>query len=207
MCALKTNKPQNNSVTDFSYCLGLFKQMGMTNTDKYNTNYNNLQYMRTADKKCAPQFWNYNGILFFSNLTPVSVAPYQWIKFGMHTFLKNYDNFEAELIASSDWNRDHIPRQTDQFYFLGHWQRKWSRKWDLEWWCRLAAVFTKRCKITELKTKPDPVADNNWVSQFVFRKWCCMHCSNQLKKKKKCEWQTHWMFPFSHTIMATFLCV
>ena len=124
------------------------------------------------------------GYFFLSNLTPVSVAPYQWIKFGMHTFLKNYDNFEAELIASSDWNRDHIPRQTDQFYFLGHWQRKWSRKWDLEWWCRLAAVFTKRCKITELKTKPDPVADNNWVSQFVFRKWCCMHCSNQLKKKK-----------------------
>ena len=70
MCFKKTLKTKKNSVTDFSYCLGLFKQMGMTNTDKYNTNYNNLQYMRTADKKCAPQFWNYNGILFFLKFDP-----------------------------------------------------------------------------------------------------------------------------------------
>ena len=52
VCVLKKNqKKKPYSVTDFSYCLGLFKEMGMTNTDKYNTNYNNLQYMRTADKK------------------------------------------------------------------------------------------------------------------------------------------------------------
>ena len=59
MC-LKKKKKTPYSVTDFSYCLGLFIEMGMTNTDKYNTNYNNLQYMRTADKKVHHNFGTIN---------------------------------------------------------------------------------------------------------------------------------------------------
>ena len=40
------------------------------------------------------------------------------------------DCFEPELVITSDWNRNCIPSQIDQWYFLGNWQRTWSQKWD-----------------------------------------------------------------------------
>ena len=37
------------------------------------------------------------------------------------------------LQSVSDWNRNHSPCQTDQWYFSGNLQRKPSQKWFLEW--------------------------------------------------------------------------
>ena len=39
----------------------------------------------------------------------------------------------TELVTTSDRNRNYIPWQSDQWYFLGSLQRTQSQKWDLEW--------------------------------------------------------------------------
>ena len=53
------------------------------------------------------------------------IMPYLLIKFGMHAFMKNdNDYFEPELVAASNWNRKLVPRQTDEWDFTGnhkHW--------------------------------------------------------------------------------------
>lgn len=53
------------------------------------------------------------------------IMPYLLIKFGMHAFMKNdNDYFEPESVAASNWNRKLVPRQTDEWDFTGnhkHW--------------------------------------------------------------------------------------
>ena len=62
------------------------------------------------------------------------VAPYLWIKSGMHAFLKNgNDLFLTQVsvcmsVSLSDWNGNYMPWQTDQWYCPGNWQRTWLKK-------------------------------------------------------------------------------
>ena len=65
-----------------------------------------------------------------SDLTPV---PYLRIKFGMHAFFEN-DNryFEPVSVAASDWNRNCIPWQTDQWCCSGSQQRTQPQKMGFE---------------------------------------------------------------------------
>ena len=89
-----------------------------------------------------------------SDLTPV---PYLRIKFGMHAFFEN-DNryFEPVSVAASDWNRNCIPWQTDQWCCSGSQQRTQPQKWGLKWpyrpsqsWQKSADCSTSHCRWLE----------------------------------------------------------
>ena len=128
-------------------------------------------------------------------------------------------------VDTSDWNRNHIPWQTDQWHFLGNQQRIQSQTWDFIWNDSICLViisaFTQRWKITKLKTKrtltsmrnnssslyfnfislPSPKAEN-WVSQ--------LSPTVPLEKDATVnyEQQIHWTFSLFHIRHdSIFLCM